>query len=75
MQRKLSEIKSNMDCVYVLYFDHTLFDRKSVFQFLHYVLNEHVWFLGHCEHQSLTGPSTDGNGIELSYFNQQESAF
>ena len=42
---------------------------------LHHVLNEHECYLGQCEHEPLTGPPTDGNGVEITYFYQQEPAF
>ena len=51
------------------------FDHEKWISVLHHVLNDHDWVLGKCEHELLTGPPTDGNGVEITYFNQQESAF
>ena len=42
---------------------------------MHHVLNDHDWILGKCEHEPLTGPATDENGVEITNFNQQEPAF
>ena len=37
--------------------------------------NEHEWICGECEHEQLTGPPTDVNGLEISYFRTGEPAF
>ena len=42
---------------------------------LHHVINEHEWICGECEHEPLTGPPTDVNGQEISYFRIGEPAF
>ena len=38
-------------------------------------MNGHDWINGHCEHQPLVGPPTDGNGHEITYFVRTEPAF
>ena len=39
------------------------------------MLNDHDWLLGKCEHEALSGPPTDSNGSNITYFKQQEPAF
>ena len=46
-----------------------------IFTVFYHVLNDHDRLLGKCEHPPLAGPTTDGNGAEILYFNQQEPAF
>ena len=42
---------------------------------LHHVTNEHEWIFGQCKHEPLTGPPTDTNGQQITYFRTPEPAF
>ena len=42
---------------------------------LHHVLDEHEWLDGACEHEPLSEPPTDVNGVVLKYFSRDEPAF
>lgn len=42
---------------------------------LHHVCNQHEWYQGECEHDALTEPPTNNNGIEISYFVRGDSDF
>lgn len=55
----------------------TLCLKDKWFGILHHVVNEHEWLTGMqcCDHEELTGPPKDPDGIELQYFNRNEPAF
>lgn len=42
---------------------------------LHHVTNEHEWICEECEREPPTGPPTDVNGQQISYFRIGEPAF
>jgi len=42
---------------------------------LHYVLGEHEWLTGKCEHEALQVPPTDVDGKQNEYFDRYELAF